>query len=91
MTALPARTPCHRLIGWHAPRLRRLEVGAAAAVIVFAATVVPLGWELALLVGWDVAACQVASDAYCFMICMPLDTFSPTPFPVCMFLAVWLV
>jgi uncharacterized membrane protein len=53
----PKPTLLHRWLGWHAPELRRLGVGALAGVI--AATVLGLTtrWQFAVLGGWDAAAC----------------------------------
>jgi uncharacterized membrane protein len=44
------------LMGWHAPRIRRVMVMLAVTLVVFLATWAPLGWELAALVGWDAGA-----------------------------------
>ena len=56
MTRLPSRTLYHRVLGWHAPALRRavtvLVVGLAAAL-----ALLPFApWELAVVAGWDAAA-----------------------------------
>ena len=46
----------HRLMGWHAPRIRRVVILGALGLVTFAATLRWLGWELAALAGWDLAA-----------------------------------
>ena len=56
MTGLPEPTPLHRLVGWHAPRLRRVVVVATVGLIAFLGALPLLDWELAVVVGWDVAA-----------------------------------
>jgi uncharacterized membrane protein len=51
--AMPLPTPYHRLMGWHAPSMRRLWVvsGLGLAVGLVAAPFLP--WQLAVLAGWD--------------------------------------
>jgi uncharacterized membrane protein len=56
VTGLPDRTPLHRVLGWHAPRLRRVVVVATVGAVAFAVALPMLGWELAALIAWDVAA-----------------------------------
>jgi uncharacterized membrane protein len=56
MNGMPSQTYYHRLVGWHAPAMRR-----ASAVIFIGLTVVLalagfVAWELAVLGGWDAAA-----------------------------------
>ncbi len=46
----------HRLVGWHAPAMRRLAVAALVGAVVGAAVAVAAGWQLALLSGWDATA-----------------------------------
>jgi uncharacterized membrane protein len=43
-------------MGWHAPRIRRVVILGLLGLITFAATLRWLGWELAALAGWDLAA-----------------------------------
>ena len=45
-----------RVMGWHAPRIRRVAMLGVVAVVVFLASWPLLGWELAALAGWDVAS-----------------------------------
>ena len=56
MAGLPSRTLYHRVLGWHAPALRRavtvLAVGLAATLALLLYT----PWELAVVAGWDAAA-----------------------------------
>lgn len=53
---LPSGTLYHRMLGWHAPAMRRavtvLVVGLAATLSLLPYT----PWELAVVAGWDVAA-----------------------------------
>jgi uncharacterized membrane protein len=56
VSGVPAATTYHRLVGWHAPALRRV---AAVAVIGLVGAIVLLRfvtWPLALVGGWDAAA-----------------------------------
>lgn len=55
MTA-PAPTVYHRLLGWHAPALRRLVVVASVGSIVAVSLSTFASWEVAVLSGWDAAA-----------------------------------
>jgi uncharacterized membrane protein len=56
MVGPPPATFYHRLLGWHAPSLRRavtvLAVGVAATLALLPFT----PWELAVVAGWDAAA-----------------------------------
>lgn len=45
----------HRFLGWHAPSLRRAMTVLAVGAVVFLALVAFTEWELAIVVGWDVA------------------------------------
>ena len=44
------------MLGWHAPRLRRVLLAAVVGLVVALVVWPSAGWELALLAGWDVAA-----------------------------------
>jgi uncharacterized membrane protein len=44
------------MMGWHAPRLRRVAMLGVVAVVVFLAAWPLLGWELGALAAWDVAS-----------------------------------
>jgi uncharacterized membrane protein len=46
----------HRVVGWRARRIRRVAIVAAVGLAAFAVTLPFIGWELATLAGWDVAA-----------------------------------
>jgi uncharacterized membrane protein len=50
-----ARGSYGRLMGPHAPPIRRLIVEGACGLVVFAVLLPFLGWQLAALGGWDVA------------------------------------
>jgi len=56
MTDLPADTPYHRWLGWHAPDLRRAVTVLAIGLIVAVVLLRFVTWGLALAVGWDAAA-----------------------------------
>jgi uncharacterized membrane protein len=60
----PAATHYHRLVGRHAERMRRVAVAGAAGFIVFAVSSAFLEWELAVLLGWDVAAVGFLAAAW---------------------------
>lgn len=53
---LPAPTIYHRMLGWHAPALRRLVVVAVVGLAVGATLSVLVTWHIAVLSGWDAAA-----------------------------------
>jgi uncharacterized membrane protein len=53
---VPAPTVYHRLLGWHAPALRRLVIVAAVGLTVAAVLSIVVTWRLAVLAGWDAAA-----------------------------------
>jgi uncharacterized membrane protein len=55
MDALPT-TAHDRWLGWQAPALRRLAIAGAAGLVAGLALTPVVGWELAVLSGWDVAA-----------------------------------
>ena len=52
------------MLGWHAPRLRRVLLAAAVGLVVALVTWPFTGWELALLAGWDVAAALFLAAAW---------------------------
>ncbi|MEV0715511.1 DUF1345 domain-containing protein [Asanoa sp. NPDC050611] len=54
---MPEPTRYHRMVGWHAPAIRR----AAVVIVIWAVVSTVLGvwaidWELAVIAGWDVAS-----------------------------------
>jgi uncharacterized membrane protein len=53
---VPAPTVYHRLLGWHAPALRRLVMAALVGLIVAAGLFLVVNWHVAVLGGWDAAA-----------------------------------
>jgi uncharacterized membrane protein len=56
MTDMPPQTLYHRLLGWHAPALRRAATATAVGLAV-AAVLLPFGpWTLDLLAAWDAVA-----------------------------------
>ncbi|SHN46758.1 DUF1345 domain-containing protein [Cryptosporangium aurantiacum] len=56
MTTMPPETLYHRLLGWHAPAMRRTALVAALGAVVAVALARPIRWELAVIAGWDAAA-----------------------------------
>ncbi|HEY3010752.1 MAG TPA: DUF1345 domain-containing protein [Micromonosporaceae bacterium] len=56
MTEMPPATAYHRLIGWHAPALRRAAVVCALGVAVGLLLMPSVPWQLATVGGWDAAA-----------------------------------
>jgi uncharacterized membrane protein len=54
--ALPLPTPYHRLMGWHAPAVRRLVVVGAAGLAVGGVVGLFMSWQLAVLGGWNATA-----------------------------------
>jgi uncharacterized membrane protein len=52
----PAPTVYHRLLGWHAPALRRLVTAAAVGLVVGGALATAVNWQVAVLGGWDATA-----------------------------------
>jgi uncharacterized membrane protein len=53
---VPAPTVYHRLLGWHAPALRRLAVVASVGLVVTSVLSMVVTWRVAVLSGWDAAA-----------------------------------
>jgi uncharacterized membrane protein len=51
--AMPVPTTYHRMVGWHAPALRRLLVAAACGVVVGLVLAAFAPWQLAVLGGWN--------------------------------------
>ncbi len=68
MTQPPPKTIYHRLLGWHAPSLRRavtvLVVGLAATLALLA--IAP--WALAVVAGWDAAATAFVASVWRLMV-----------------------
>ena len=56
MTGTPRQTLYHRLLGWHAPALRRAVIVAVIGLIVALGLLRFITWELAVIGGWDAAA-----------------------------------
>jgi uncharacterized membrane protein len=54
--ALPLPTPYHRMMGWHAPAVRRLCVVAVVGLAVGGLAALFLPWQLAVLGGWNATA-----------------------------------
>ena len=55
-SGIPAPTWYHRMLGWHATALRRIVIVAVIWLTVTAALLPFLGWGLAIVSGWDIAA-----------------------------------
>ncbi len=53
---VPPPTVYHRLLGWHAPDMRRLVTAAAIGLVVGLGAATLVRWQVALLLGWDAAA-----------------------------------
>lgn len=53
---VPPSTVYHRLLGWHAPDMRRLVTAATVGLAVGLAAMVVVRWQVAVLLGWDAAA-----------------------------------
>ena len=56
MSVLPPPTVYHRLLGWHAPDLRRTFTMAVIGVVAGLAVSVAIGVVFAILIGWDASA-----------------------------------
>lgn len=52
---MPPRSRYHRMLGWHAPQLRRTVIVLAIGLLIAVAVVPFVDWELAILAGWDAA------------------------------------
>jgi uncharacterized membrane protein len=52
----PPRTKYQALLGWHAPRIRRVAIAGAAGVLLALALLPWVDWQLAILLGWDLGA-----------------------------------
>jgi uncharacterized membrane protein len=55
MADQPSRSLYHRWLGWHAPSLRRALTVLVVLVVASLALMPFVPWELALVLGWDVA------------------------------------
>jgi uncharacterized membrane protein len=53
---LPPLTRYHRWLGWHATVLQRILTGSVIWLVVTAGLLPFIGWGLAIVAGWDVAA-----------------------------------
>src|SRR5262245_66575350 len=56
MNAMPPPTLYHRLLGWHAPTMRRAAEVISIGLLIAAVLAPFVAWELAVLGGWDAAA-----------------------------------
>jgi uncharacterized membrane protein len=56
MNGMPPETLYHRLLGWHAPAMRRAGAVFSVGLIMAAVLATFVAWELAALGGWDAAA-----------------------------------
>ncbi len=56
MTNMPDETLYHRLLGWHAPAMRRAFIVCAIGLVVCLALLPVVAWEFAVVGGWDAAA-----------------------------------
>jgi uncharacterized membrane protein len=56
MTEVPERTLYHRLLGWHAPALRRAVLVISIGLIVAVVLLRFVPWGVAVVGGWDAAA-----------------------------------
>jgi uncharacterized membrane protein len=56
ITGVPAETPYHRWLGWHASALRRTVIVFGIGLIAAVVLLPFVAWELALVAGWDAAA-----------------------------------
>jgi uncharacterized membrane protein len=56
MTGVPAPTPYHRWLGWHATAMRRAFTVLIAGLVVASALLPFVTWGLAVAGGWDAAA-----------------------------------
>jgi uncharacterized membrane protein len=56
MTTIPNPTRYHRLLGWHAPAMRRTAIVGSIGLIVTVMLVFFVPWGMAVVAGWDAAA-----------------------------------
>ena len=56
MNDLPPPTAYHRIMGWHAPAIRRVVVAAAIGFVVAVLLALFVGWPFAVIGGWDTMA-----------------------------------
>ncbi|HET9601440.1 MAG TPA: DUF1345 domain-containing protein [Acidimicrobiales bacterium] len=56
MTTVPAATPYHRWLGWHAPAAQRVLIATAVGVAAAAVASLFVSWERVPLLGWDAFA-----------------------------------
>jgi uncharacterized membrane protein len=63
-TNMPNATAYHRLMGWHAPAMRRLLIAAALGCVTTIATLRALDWELSVVAGWDVGSVAYLASSW---------------------------
>jgi uncharacterized membrane protein len=56
MAALPERTRYHRVMGWHAPALRRTAISATPGLVVGIAFLWFVPWPVSVIAGWDTSS-----------------------------------
>ncbi len=56
MNAIPTPTVYHRLMGWHAPALRRVLIVGAIGLVAASVLAFFVSWPYAVIAGWDTIA-----------------------------------
>jgi len=56
VNAIPAPTVYHRLMGWHAPALRRVLIAGAIGLVAASVLAFFVSWPYAAIGGWDTVA-----------------------------------
>jgi uncharacterized membrane protein len=56
MNGMPPPTRYHRLLGWHAPAMRRTAIVIAIGLLIAVVLAPFVPWQVAVLGGWDAAA-----------------------------------
>jgi uncharacterized membrane protein len=65
---LPPETLYHRLLGWHAPALRRAVTILVTGLVVAVALLPSMPWEIAVVTGWDAAAITFLASVWPFVL-----------------------
>jgi uncharacterized membrane protein len=63
-TNMPRATAYHRLIGWHAPAIRRALITGGLGCVTAIAALRALDWELSVVTGWDVGAVAYLASSW---------------------------
>jgi uncharacterized membrane protein len=67
-TNMPDATAYHRLMGWHAPALRRVLMATGLGCATTIAALGALDWQLAVVTGWDVGSIAFLAASWSMIV-----------------------